>query len=233
MRVAQASEADQRAGAAEMALMLLADARWPAGGHAQSGGLEAALHAGMPPAAIPAYLRTRLRTVTLVEAGAAVVALHRFRTGGSLQEVEDAWAARTPSDALRQASTAVGRGYLRLVRRLWPEHPATVTLSGLGAPSRACAMACAAVIVDLAPAQLVRLVCYDDAQTVASAALKLTPLDPLDAVAWTLGLATEVQSVVDQVALSTEPDDIPAAAAPLIEQWAQAHRSQPRRLFRA
>lgn len=218
---------------AELALMLLSDARWPVGGHAQSGGLEPALHAGMPPADIPAYLRTRLRTVTLVEAGAAVVALHHITTGRPLQDVEDAWAARTPAEALRDASRAVGRAYLRLIRRLWPDHLATNALAGLGVPSRACAVAATAAVLDLSATQLARLVCYDDAQTVAAAALKLAPLDPATTVAWTLGLSSEIQAVVEQVHALREPDDIPAAAAPMIEQWAQAHSHQSRRLFRA
>lgn len=55
-------------------LALLGDARLPSGGHTQSAGLEPALRAGTTSAQVPAYLRARLRTVTRVEAGTAVVA---------------------------------------------------------------------------------------------------------------------------------------------------------------
>ncbi|HEY4992395.1 MAG TPA: hypothetical protein VII33_09970, partial [Nakamurella sp.] len=62
---------------ADVMMMLLADARLPTGAHTQSAGLEAALRAGMPATAVPAYIRARLRTVTTVEAGAAVLARAR------------------------------------------------------------------------------------------------------------------------------------------------------------
>ena len=67
--------AEGRAGmSSEVMLMLLADARLPTGAHTQSAGLEPALRGGMPPAQVPQYIRARLRTVTTVEAGAAVLA---------------------------------------------------------------------------------------------------------------------------------------------------------------
>ena len=58
----------------EVMLMLLADARLPTGAHTQSAGLEPALRGGMLPAQVPQYMQARLRTVTSVEAGAAVLA---------------------------------------------------------------------------------------------------------------------------------------------------------------
>ncbi len=57
--------------------MLLADARLPTGAHTQSAGLEPALRGGLEPSDVPSYIRARLRTVTAVEAGAAVVARAR------------------------------------------------------------------------------------------------------------------------------------------------------------
>ncbi len=39
-----------------------------------------------------------------------------------------AWTARTPSPALRETSQRLGRGYLRLLRRLWTGHPAVAAL---------------------------------------------------------------------------------------------------------
>lgn len=227
------AEAEAASGDAEFAMMLLADGRWLAGGHTQSGGLEPALNAGMTSADVPAYLRTRLRTVTTVEAGVAVVALHRLRRGLPLHDVEQAWGARTPSEGLRGASVTMGRGYLRLLRRLWPDHPVTLAVTGSEPRSRAVAVAGAAAILGLTPAQLARLVCYEDVQTVASAALKLAPLDPADTAAWTVNMRHEVAEVIARVAWLTEPDDIPAVAAPLIEQWAQAHAASSRRLFSA
>lgn len=42
-------------------LAMLGDARLPSGGHTQSAGLEPALRAGLTPAGVPAYLRSRLQ----------------------------------------------------------------------------------------------------------------------------------------------------------------------------
>jgi urease accessory protein len=214
-------------------MMLLADARLPTGGHAQSGGLEPALTAGLRPEAVPEYCRARLASVTLVEAGMAVVARHRAGTGGDLRDVDQAWAARTPSPAIRATSRSVGRGYARLAGRLWPNHPAMEALARVAEPSRACVLGVAAVAASLSPEQLVRLVGYDDVQTVVAAALKLCPLDPAVATCWTLGLMPDVERMVRRLAPLTDPRAVPAPGAPLVEAWAQAHASATRRLFSA
>ncbi len=60
--------------------MLLADGRLPTGAHTQSAGVEPAFAHGMRLDQVPDYLRVRLRTVTEVEAAAAVVARHRWLT---------------------------------------------------------------------------------------------------------------------------------------------------------
>src|SRR6266545_2217323 len=110
----------------ELVALMLADARLPTGGHTQSAGLEPAVLAGLgadgnKPGEIEEYARDRLRTVTRVEAGAAVVARYFALRGLELTPVERAWAARTPSQALRAASRRQGRAYLRLAGRVWPD----------------------------------------------------------------------------------------------------------------
>ena len=164
-------------------MMLLADARLPTGAHTQSAGLEAALRAGMAPADVPRYIRARLRTVTAVEAGAAVIS--RAQTvdtspdlAAALAAVDAAWRARTISPALRETSVLLGRGYARLVQKLWPESQAAQALSVIGKPGRAVVLGVAAALAGLSAAQLIRLIGYDDVQTVAAATLKLEPLDP-------------------------------------------------------
>ena len=58
--------------------LLLADGRLPTGAHTQSAGVEPALSRGMRVDQVPDYLVARLRTVTEVEAAAAVVARRRW-----------------------------------------------------------------------------------------------------------------------------------------------------------
>jgi len=236
----RAGAAIGRAGAGEFALMLLADARLPSGGHTQSAGLEAALTGGMPVGDIPSYIDFRLRTTATVEAGVAVGALTLLRkgrdpepTGRRLRELQQQWAARTPSHVQRQASSTVGRGYLRMLRTLFPDHRATALLDGLTTPSRPLVLGALAHLLGLGDAQLTRLTCYDEVQTIGSAALKLTPLDPLTTVGWALQARPAVEAVVRQISGIRSPTELPAPAAPLMELWVHAHARQDRRLFSA
>lgn len=224
---------------AEVMLMLLADARLPTGAHTQSAGLEPALRAGMPIAAVPDYIRARLRTVTLVEAGAAVLA--RAHTldpaggdlAGELVAVDQAWRARTVSPALRETSVLLGRGYSRLVTRLWPRTAAAEALAAIGRPGRAVVLGVAGALAGLSAAQLIRLIGYDDAQTIAAAALKLEPFDPVLAASWVMTAAPDIERMVVDLAELTDVAQLPAAGAPQIEQWAQIHATTSQRLFRA
>ena len=83
------------------------------------------------------------------------------------------------------------------------------------------------------PVALARLVGYDDVQTVASAALKLLPLDPPDVSGWVLDALPAVDRLATDVAALTSPGAIPARGAPQIEAWAEAHAHTTRRLFSA
>lgn len=215
----------------DLVLMLLSDARLPVAGHTQSGGLEPAVAHGVGAAEVPEYIDLRLRTVTRVEAATAVVALHHLRQGIELAAVETAWAARTPSAAMRATSRSMGRALLRLARRLWPDDPSVKTLEK-GA-SRAVVLAAVADACGLAPVALARLVGYDDVQTVASAALKLLPLDPADVSGWVLDALPHIDRLATDVAALTSPGAIPASGAPQIEAWAETHAHTTRRLFSA
>ncbi|MEV8454188.1 urease accessory UreF family protein [Streptomyces sp. NPDC052095] len=210
-------------------LALLGDARLPSGGHTQSAGLEPALRAGTASAQVPAYLRTRLRTVTRVEAGTAVVARAVAGSGGDLADVEAAWAARTPSQALRANGRRLGRGYLRVLRTLWPG-PVDARARTW---SRPVVLGLLAHRAGMDPADLARLVGYDDAQTVTAALLKLEPQDPLLITSWVSQLLPEIDEMAAEVARLRLPEQIPAHGAPLIERWAETHDTTTERLFSA
>ena len=192
--------------------------------------------------------------------GPAHPMLHRCASS-DLADVRAAWAARTPSLALRETSERLGRGYLRLLRRLWPDHPAlatletdlptrgrrpavALTLAGTGPDSppradraagvpRPIVLGVLAACAGLDAARLARLVAYDDAQTVAAASLKLEPVDPSETTAWVLAAGPDIDDLVDEVAHLTDPDHIPAHGAPLMEQWAEHHARTTERLFSA
>ncbi|MCK0117927.1 urease accessory protein [Isoptericola sp. CG 20/1183] len=231
--------AERTAPAPGTVALLLADARLPGGGHAHSASLEPALLGGLPVDDVPAWMAGRATTVSLVEAGTAVVTAHVLTTGGAhgLDAVARAWAARTPSGALRDAARLLGRGYLRVARTLWADHHAVAAAAGLavrhGSVPRAVVLGAVAAACGLGPADLVRLTVYDDAQTAASALLKLEPLDPLVPARWVLDACAAAEPHVARVAACTTPDDIPSSGAPLTEGWAEAHALTQQRLFRA
>jgi len=145
--------------------------------------------------------------------------------------VETAWAARTPSDAMRATSRSLGRGLLRLATRAWPG--AVAHWPAEHHPPRPVVLGAIAAEAGLPPVDLARVVAYDDVQTVLAAALKLLPLDPADAASWCVGLLPDIDALAAEVAERTSPADIPATGSPLIEGWAQAHARTTRRLFSA
>jgi urease accessory protein len=235
--------------AASIAPLLLADGRLPTGGHAHSAGLEPALAAGMPPAQVPDYLRARLLTVGRVEAAATVLshrAARRMEAAGgagsasgpsgasSLAQIQAELLARTPSAPLREASGMLGRGLARLVCRTWPDATATAALAALvEPPQRPLALGVATALGGMDETQAARACLYDDAQSVASAALKLLPVDPLDPVGWLLAAASTIDEMTAEAVAVTELADLPSTTGPLIEQWSLAHHLTQRRIFRA
>jgi urease accessory protein len=213
--------------------LLLADGRLPSGAHTQSAGVEPALLGGMDLAQLPDYLLARLETVTETEAATAVVARFAWTLSSpapvtALQAIDWAWRVRTLSDAQRSASDQLGRSYLRLSRAVWD-------LSGLSDRlwCRPVVVGVTAAAAGLDAPQTARLVAYDDVQTVIAAALKLRPFDPATGVAWAAAAAPAVERLVERVAASTTASDIPARAAPQLEEWVQRHSKAERRLFRA
>ncbi|WP_374976459.1 urease accessory protein UreF [Microbacterium trichothecenolyticum] len=219
---------------ASTAALLLADARLPSGGHAHSAGVEPAVMAGVDASHLGALLHGRAETTTLVEAGTAVAARHARLAGGDLDAVEAAWAARTPSEAQRDAARVLARGYLRVGGTLLPgDEVIAVWRARPSPPPRPCVLGVIAAGLDIAPRELARLVVYEDMQAAAAAVLKLEPRDPLELVSLVAELCSGVEDRLAAIAAITDPTEIPALTAPQSEAWAEAHARSTRRLFRA
>ncbi|HZX05698.1 urease accessory protein UreF [Kribbella sp.] len=148
-----------------------------------------------------------------------------------LRGVERAWAGRTGSQVLRGVSRRQGRLLLRVASRVWPE--VAEYLPGDQEVPRPIVLGVVAAVNGLSAEQLVRVVGYEDAQTVVSASLKLLPVDPADATAWLVGLHDDIERLVKDVAPLTDPDAIPAGGAPLIDVFAHHHATERMRLFHA
>ncbi|MDS1269428.1 urease accessory UreF family protein [Lipingzhangella sp. LS1_29] len=221
--------------AGAVARLLLADARLPAGGHAHSAVLEGAVAAGLTAAEVPEFLTARLRTVARTEAAAAVLA---HRASGhdqvDLAPIITALEARTPSAPQREASRALGRGLSRLARHLAGTHPGVRALPRTAPhPPRPVALGCVAAALGVSEPDTARLSLYEDAQTVAAAALKLLPGDPVATTTWIVQAAPLIEDGVGAAVATTAPHELPARSAPLLDQWAGEHAHTTRRLFHA
>ncbi|MFC6153920.1 urease accessory protein UreF [Nocardioides yefusunii] len=220
----------------ELLAALLADVRLPVAGHTQSSGLEPALVAGTVTAAtIPSFLTLRLRTVVRTEAATAVLARASVLAGESwgeesLAAVQEVWAARTPSAAMRRTSRTLGRALLRLAPRLVPQ---VRLLEFPPEPPRPVVLGVLCGLGGVDAATTARLVAYDDVQTVVAAALKLLPLDPAEATTWVVNAFDDIDAAVAAVADVTSPEQVPSRNAPVLEEHAERHAHTTRRLFSA
>src|SRR3954463_3103345 len=109
-------------------LLLLLDSRSPAGAHGHSGGMEAAVTAGFvrDERDVQQFCAGRLATTGAVAAGFAAAAARAWQDGADAlawRDLDDEYSARTPSEAARASSRALGRGLLRLLRATVPARP--------------------------------------------------------------------------------------------------------------
>jgi urease accessory protein len=234
-RVGGGAAMDSLGGSAATVLML-ADARFPAGGHAHSGGLEGAVTAGMVTdvGSLELFLRGRLVTAGVVAAGlaasACVAAACAGAAGGAFGwEALDAEAdARTPSPAQREASRRQGRALLRAARAAWP----SAALDALGrAPHHALVLGAAAAAAGCTPGEAGLIAAYLTVTGPASAAVRLLALDPIQVSAAIARLAGLIEGVAARGADVIAADDLPYPSAPALDLYAEAHAREEVRLF--
>jgi urease accessory protein len=217
-------------------LLLLADGRFPGGGHAHSGGLEAAVAAKRVTNAdeLENFLVGRLTTQGRTDAALAAAALSSDRVLALDAEAT----ARCPSAAMRAASRVQGRGLVRAARVAF----ASVHLEELHRALPGGAMwpvalgaVCEAAGLEAASAAL--LAASGVVTTPAWAATRLLGLDPFVVAALLGKMAPEVDRVAAAgaaVAAAWQRNDgpsLPAAAAVQLELDAEVHATWEVRLF--
>ncbi|WP_128377085.1 urease accessory protein UreF [Streptomyces cavernae] len=218
------------------ALLVLADGRFPAGGHAHSGGAEAAVKAGRITGteSLEEFCRGRLYTAGLVSASLAAAAA----LGLDPVALDTAADARTPSPALRVAGRKLGRQMMRAARATWPsaELDALAREFPKGA-HQPVVLGLAARSAGLGAEDAAYCSVYESVSGPATAVVRLLSLDPFDATGVLARLAPELDLVVGRAvegarrALDDGVDALPAASAPLLEIGAEVHAAWAVRLF--
>ncbi|MEW2444487.1 urease accessory protein UreF [Micromonospora marina] len=221
-------------------LLLLADGRFPAGAHAHSAGLEAAVAAGRVTdlGSVEAFLRGRLATAGLVTA-AFTVAAHRAGAIPApdridrLVDLDIELDARTTAPALRTVSRRQGRALLRAGRAVWPGgHFADLPVDPAG-PHQPLVLGLIGAAAGLDAARIALLAVHGTVTGPANAAVRLLGLDPYEVQALLVRLAPESGRVAAAAARATavEPAQLPSAAAPLTDILAEVHATWEVRLF--
>ncbi|MET7902887.1 urease accessory UreF family protein [Streptomyces sp. NPDC005355] len=231
-----APDGETSRGGTSAALLILADGRFPAGGHAHSGGVEAAVAAGRirDAASLEEFCRGRLHTAGLTAAGLAAAAA----AGLDPLALDEAADARTPVPALRTTARRLGRQLMRAARATWPspELDALAAARPRGA-HQPVVLGLAARAAGLGPSDAAYAAAYESVGGPATAAVRLLSLDPFDATAVLARLAPELDQVAARAAeaarqaLDEDPGALPAAAAPLLDITAEQHATWPVRLF--
>lgn len=226
------------------ALLLLADGRFPTGGHAHSGGFEAAavLDGVTDVPALEFFLRGRLETIGLVAAAFSASACTVFAGTVSsradvttqLLPLDSEFDARTPSPTLRMISRRLGRSVLRVGSRVWPHaglhRISSMPGNGLHQPVAFGAVAAAA---GLGPRDAACVAAYESVAGPATAAIRLLGLDPFEVNAVLARLGAVITAVADDAFgyHDASPAELPARAGFLLEIFAEIHATWEVRLF--
>jgi urease accessory protein len=214
-------------------LLLLTDSRLPAGTHAHSGGLEAAVDSGRvrDDATLHAFLLGRLTSVGLTSAAFAAATVVG---DGDPAELDDEYDARTPSPAQRRASRRLGRQLVRAARAGWP-HPDLDKVLAVhpDGPHQPIAFGAAAVAAGLDPPAAAQAAALGAVTGPANAATRLLGLDPDAVTAVLASLAPTVRQVASAAAEAARGPvaDLPASSALLLDISAEHHATWEVRLF--
>lgn len=224
----------------DAALLLLADGRFPSGGHAQSWGVEAACALGdvVDVDTLDAFVRGRLVTQGVLDAGVAAWVCGRLCRDGTLvwPELDAELSARLASPRLRAASRAQGRQLLRAGQRVWPASWYVPCRAGhADGPHQAVALGAVAAAAGLDPDGAALCALHHLVAAATTAAVRLMGLDPFEVTAVAARLAPEMQAsaaVAARDALAwSEPRDLPATVGLLADVYAEHHATWEVRLF--
>jgi urease accessory protein len=223
-------------------LLLLADGRFPAGGHAYSAGVEAAVRLGdvadLP--SLERYLAARLASTGTTDAAFAVATWSAVDGGatelaGAVARLDREYAARVPAPHLRATSRRLGRQLARAARSVWPD-PIYDVLGGVDPDGAHQAIVLGATVAvaggDATDAAAISI--HHLATAVTTSAVRLLGLDPLAVAAvQARGVARRAIETEAGAWIDAAPDELPALGGTLTEVLGEDHGGWDARLFAA
>lgn len=210
----------------DLSALILADSRFPGGGHVHSGGLEEVIARKLVTRVrdLPGFLSGRLRTAGSLAAVFAAASAHAAARGvqsGHWRRLDAELDARTPSAAQRESSRAQGRGTARAGKAAWPSPVLFQLLKETPRPHHPVVLGALVGV----PLDAAMTVAYLAISGPASAAVRLLGLDPFAVNAVVASLSVEVRDVSRRAAevAGDDPADLPAPGSPALDLFAEAH----------
>ncbi|MGH3780319.1 MAG: urease accessory protein UreF [Pseudonocardiaceae bacterium] len=224
-----------------LASLLLADSRLPTGGHAHSGGVEAAVERGIlrDEADLELFLAGRLRgTGPVVAAVAAAGCLLAADTAPvDWGRLDAAVSARTPSAATREASRAQGTALLRTAQRVWPS-AALLALSRTSRPHHPLVLGAVVAATGDGAGAAALLALHHLLGGACAAAVRLLGLDPIAVAAVQARASRSAEQaalrsarVAHEAVAQQDTRLLPSTGTPLPEVLAELHARTEVTLF--
>lgn len=230
---------------------MLVDGRFPAGGHTNSAGVEAAVRIGdvHHDASLERYLRGRLATTGVVDAAFAA------HTAGLRTEqherpeqqerperpeqhevasIDGEYSARVMSPALRDASRRFGRQMLRAGRVVW-RSPLIDSLHGVhGGAHQPMVVGALVAAAGGTPVEAAATSMHHLSAAVTSAAIRLLGLDPMSVATVQARVGVETDRLIAgevESWVGCSPAELPAGGGSLTEILGESHATWDARLF--
>jgi urease accessory protein len=223
--------------------LLLADARYPAGGHAHSGGIEQAVDSGAIASitALRSFLEGRLTTAGAMVAFAAASLCHKAmateidRLPALWDEADHELSARLPSPASRSTSRRIGGQLLRSGVEVFPG-PILLSLGatrGKEGPHHPVVLGAVGATAALTPHATALVAAYSSVAGPAAAAIRLLGLDPLAVTGIIAGLGPTIDDIADSAAAEDHRPLrlLPSFASPALDLLTEMHSRREERLF--
>lgn len=213
-------------------VLLLADGRFPAGGHAYSAGVESAVDVGdvRDLATLERYLDGRL-SLGAVEAAFAPAAVDA--AGDRVDLLDAEYDARLMSPRLRAVSRQLGRQFARAAAAVWPDAELARLAWSDDGPHQPVALGVAVGVCGGSAADAALISLHHLAAAACTAGVRLLGLDPL-AVAGVQGRALDRHAPSTDLVTewsTSSPHELPACGGTLTELLGERHGEWDARLF--